>query len=200
MWIGRQELRLEKSVGAAVGKRVISLNHYLAIYGDPIPYAPHNPETLKAILQKDICESCYDRACQKIGGWVVGCVPSKNNPQKVHLTAPKCENWRIWVGEPLCWAHSDHDTDPRHGILVFPNIEILAALMVLQFPAYRKFFNNIDEVNFVKLDRANGWDYFIVPPPKVIKGATLKGVIIDAELGLLKQIQGNPIILKRRCS
>jgi hypothetical protein len=70
--------------------------------------------------------------------------------------------------------------------------------MVLQFPAYHKFFNDIREVEFVKLDRANGWDYFIVPPPKVIKGDALKGVIIDAQLGLLKQVQGNLIILERR--
>jgi hypothetical protein len=69
--------------------------------------------------------------------------------------------------------------------------------MVLQFPAYRKWFNDIEEVFFVKLDRANGWDYFIVPPPKVIKGDTLKGVIVEFQLGLLKQVQGNPIILER---
>jgi hypothetical protein len=80
---------------------------------------------------------------------------------------------------------------------VFPNIEIFAALMVLQFPAYRKWFNDIEEVFFVKLDRANGWDYFIVPPLKAIKGDTLKGVIVDYQLGLLKQVQGKPIILNK---
>jgi hypothetical protein len=196
MWISRQELRLEKSVGAAVGKRVISLNHYLAIYGDPIPYAPHNPETLRAILQKDICENCYDRACRKIAGWVVGCLPSKSDPNRVHLTAPRCENWRIWVGEPLCWARSDQITDPNHGILVFPCFEVFAALMVLEFPAYHKFFNDIEEVWSIKLDRANGWDYFVVPPQKAVKGENLKSVIIDTELGLLKQVHGNLIILK----
>lgn len=195
MWISRQQLNLEKLVGAVVGKRVLSLNHYLAIYGDPIPFAPHNPEPLQAILQKDICESCYDRICKKIAGWVVGCVPSKNNPKMVHLTAPKCENWRIWVGEPLCWAHSDHNTEPQHACLVFPNIGIFAALMVLQFPAYHKPFNDIYEVNYVKLDRANGWYYYIVPPQKVIKGEALESVIVEFQLGLLKQIQGNPIIL-----
>jgi hypothetical protein len=166
----------------------------LSVYGDPIPYEK-DLKTLRSITGKDICEHCRDRALARWGAWVVGYVPSKNNPDMVHLTDPVCENWRLWYGKPLCWQHSDHDT--THGYLIVPNLKILAALLVLEFPVYYKPFDTVEEVTVVRLDRTNGWDYFIVPPSKAIRGETLKGVIIDAQLGLLKQIQGELIILER---
>jgi hypothetical protein len=49
----------------------------------------------------------------------------------------------------------------------------------------------------MKLDEFNGWHYFVAPPCQAVKGKVLKGVIIDAQLGLLKQVQGNLIILEK---
>ena len=200
MWVSRQMIRLAKQMSAIVGKRVLTLNHYLAIHGDPIDYRDRGIQTLSDVLQKEICGGCVDRALRLQGAWVAGCVPSKNNPNMVHLTDPICENWRLHYGKPLCWGRSDQDT--QHGYLIVPNLNILAALLVLEFPVYYAFDPykpDVEPTATMKLDTFNGWHYFVAPS-NAIKGETLKGVIIDAELGLLKQIHGSPIILKRGCN
>jgi hypothetical protein len=200
MWVSRQMLKLEKQMSAVIGKRVLSLNHYLAIHGDPIRY-DKDLQALNAVLQKRICADCIRWALKMVGSWVVGCVPSKSNPNLVHLSDPVCENWRLWFGKPLCWQRSDQDT--THGYLIFPNIQIFAALLALEFPVFYVFDyfkpNTLEAVTTMKLDEFNGWHYYVVPPPKVIRGKTLEGVIIDFQLGLLKQIQGTLVILERRC-
>jgi hypothetical protein len=200
MWVSRQMIRLAKQMSATIGKRVLTLNHYLAIHGDPILYRYGGMQTLSDFLRKEICEDCVDRALRKQGAWVVGCVPSKSNPNMVHLTDPVCENWRLHYGKPLCWKRSDQDI--AHGYLIVPNLNILAALLVLEFPVYYAFDPykpDLEPTTLMKLDEFNGWHYFVAPTIKAVKGETLKGVIIDAQLGLLKQIHGSPIILERGC-
>jgi hypothetical protein len=192
-------IKLAKKMSAIVGKRVLTLNHYLAAHGDPIDYR-EGVQTLGAVLRKEVCNECMDRALRLQGAWVAGCVPSKSNPNMVHLTDPVCENWRLYYGKPFCWKRSDQDT--RNGYLIVPNLNILAALLVLEFPVYYAFDPykpDLEPTTLMKLDRFNGWHYFVVPH-KTLKGETLKGVILDMELGLLKQIQGNLIILERGCS
>jgi hypothetical protein len=191
-------IKLAKQMSATVGRRVLTLNHYLSIHGDPISYRGGGIQTLSVALRKEICKECIDRALRLQGAWVVGCVPSKSNPNLVHLTDPVCENWRIHYGKPLCWKRSDQDI--QSGYLIAPNLNILAALLVLEFPVYYAFDPykpDVEPTTLMKLDEFNGWHYFVAPPCQAVKGKVLKGVIIDAQLGLLKQVQGNLIILEK---